>query len=272
VPKTRIRLIRSHAEFRQCEDLQKTVWGGLSVSSEVMLVTQKYGGVVLGAFAEGRLAGFLYAFLARRNGKTIHWSHMMAVAPGLRDRGLGFEMKLAHRKLALERGIKSVCWTFDPLQSRNATLNLARLGAQAEEYIVDCYGHFPSKIEKGLPSDRLVVNWQIASSRVRRRLQTDPPELLPPNCGRINETESNAKGFLKNHRLHLNLGDRRLAMEIPANTDEMRAGDSLLASKWRLEAREAFQSYLARGYQIESFIPPGAQGRRNAFYVFRRND
>jgi predicted GNAT superfamily acetyltransferase len=270
VPAVEVRPIKAHSEFRQCERLQKAVWGSLSVSGEVMTVTQKYGGVILGAFAGGRLAGFLYAFLARRNGKTIHWSHMMAVAPDYRNQGLGFRMKLAHRKLALERGIRSICWTFDPLQSRNAALNIARLGALPEDYVADCYGHFPSKIEKGLPSDRFVINWPIGSSRVRERLRQKP--LTHPIFGyaQVNETKTGSRDFLKNRRLHFKLTDKLLLVEIPSNTDEIRAKDVHLAREWRLETRRIFQRYLAAGYKVEDFITPDRLTNWRCFYVLKR--
>src|SRR5215472_9678330 len=146
--RTQIRLLKSLSEFQECERIQKAVWGAVSVASEVMVVTQRYGGVVLCAFVDSVCVGFIYAFLARRHGRLIHWSHQMAVREGFRNLGIGFEMKMAHRQHALEQGLKSICWTYDPLQSRNAVLNLARLGAQVEEYLPDCYGSFPSLIEK----------------------------------------------------------------------------------------------------------------------------
>src|SRR3989449_5042609 len=214
----RVRLLKTQGEFRQCERLQQIVWGTLGVSSEVMTVTQKYGGVVLGAFVGDRLAGFICAFLARRRDRLIHWSHMMAVAPEDRDRGLGFRMKLEHRRLALARGIKSICWTYDPLQSRNAALNVSRLGARVEEYVPDCYGHFPSRIEKGLASDRFVVNWRIALPVVARRLKKAPPaqgSLLLP---RVNETRLNAQGLLVNRKIFWGVHEPRLLVEIPSNT------------------------------------------------------
>ena len=122
MPRFQIRPLRSLEEFRACERIQLDVWGNLAVGSELMTVTAKYGGAVIGALAGSKVVGFIYAFLARRHGRLIHWSHMMAVEARVRDRGLGFRMKLAHRKTALEQGIKSICWTYDPLQSRNAAL------------------------------------------------------------------------------------------------------------------------------------------------------
>src|SRR5690348_11239660 len=84
-----IRSLEKHKEFKECENAQKAIWGGLSVASEVMLVTQKAGGAVLGAFIHGKLVGFIYALLARHNGQISHWSHMMGILPEYRSQGLG---------------------------------------------------------------------------------------------------------------------------------------------------------------------------------------
>lgn len=265
-----VRLLKNHEEFQECERIQKAVWGVVAASRELMSVIQKYGGAVLGAFVNRRMVGFILAFLARRKSRLIHWSHMMAVEPGFRDLGLGLGMKLAHRRLALQQGIKSICWTYDPLQSRNATLNIFRLGAQVEEYIPDCYGHFPSRIEKGLPSDRFVVNWHIDSRRVAHRLRRRLPN--PPNfeLPQANETRLNAQKYLENRRLHLNLGYPRLLVEIPANTDEMRARSLPLARRWRFEARKVFEHYFSAGYQVQDFIPPSGATLDRCYYLLRQ--
>src|SRR6516225_11276143 len=184
--RTQIRLLKTLAEFQECERIQKAVWGAVSVASELMLVTQKYGGTVLGAFVDSECVGFVYALLARRHGRLIHWSQQMAVREGFRDLGIGFKMKMAHRQHALQQGLRSICWTYDPLQSRNAVLNLARLGGQVEEYVPDCYGHFPSLIEKELPSDRFVVNWKIASTGGGRVSRDDPPQVTTATVPSVN--------------------------------------------------------------------------------------
>lgn len=270
MPRVEIRLLNSHDEFRQCEHLQKIVWGTLGVSSEVMVVTQKYGGLVLGAFVGDQLAGFVYAFLARRRGRLVHWSHMMAVAPGYRDRGLGFLMKLEHRRLALARGIKSICWTFDPLQSRNAVLNIHRLGARVEEYARDCYGNFPSRIERGLPSDRFVVDWRILSPVVKRRLKQGPVTPRDLHLPRVNMTRVNSRGLLVNVEVFLNLRHPWLLVEIPTNTDEIRRQSIELAGRWRIQIRRIFEKYLAAGYRVENFVPLSVVGELHGFYVLRR--
>lgn len=265
-----IRPLRRYEDFRQCERIQTNVWGAVSASAELLFVTQKNLGMVLGTFAGRRLVGFLFAFLGRRHGRLIHWSHMMAVERAYRDRGLGLKMKLAHRHHALEQGIQSIAWSFDPLQSRNAALNLARLGAEVDEYIPNCYGRFPSAIEKGLPSDRFVMNWRIASRRVQRKLAGERPPLDQAILTPVNRTVPDSRGLPVNQPLRLALLDSRLLVEIPTNTDRMRLLDIKLALRWRLETRRIFQSYLTAGYRVEDFLPPTAASDNRAFYVLAR--
>lgn len=272
MPRIRVRPLGKLEEFRECERIQKAVWGNVGVGSEVLAVTQKYGGVVLGASVSGKMVGCLYAFLARRHGRLIHWSHIMAVRPAYRNLGLGFRMKLAHRRLALAQGLKSICWTFDPLQSRNAALNLGRLGARVEEYIPDCYGEFPSAIERGLESDRFVVNWRIASRAVERRLRVGPPASVLPPWPRANDTALNLRGFLENRRIRLSLRDRRLLVEIPANTDLMRARNLALARRWRFETRRIFVCYLSAGFRVKDLVRPGDAPEGRCYYVLGRTE
>ena len=269
MPQVSIRRLKAAEEFRASERIQKHVWGSVGVSAEVLTVTAKHGGAVLGAFVGGSLAGFLYAFLARRHGKLIHWSHMMAVEGRFRDLGLGFRMKLAHRRLALAEGVRAICWTYDPLQSRNAYLNIRRLGGLVEEYIPNCYGQFPSLIEKGLASDRFVIEWAIASKRVVTRLDRRGARPLNPAWTAVNPTRKNRRGFLENQTLKLRERAPRLLVEIPADTDRMRAQALSLARRWRLEMRTTFRSYLRAGYRVTDFFPPAQPGGR-CFYLLER--
>jgi len=267
LPRIEIRRLNNIHEYRECERLQMEVWGGLGVGSEVLLATQKCGGMVLGAIAKGKLLGFIYAFLGRYHGRVVHWSHLMAVGKHHRDKGLGFRMKLAHRELALQEGIKSIYWTYDPLQSRNASLNIVRLGARVEEYIPDCYGRFTSSLEKSLPSDRFVVNWQVASGRVARRLRGPLLRHVDLNLPRVNETGRNSEGFVVNRGISFSFAEPRLLLEIPTNTEEMRDHDLRLAGRWRLETRRMFQSAFESGCEVLDFITTGTGDNRRAFYV-----
>ena len=262
-------------EFDACERIQEMVWGNVGVSGELLSVTQKYGGTVLGSIVNERVVGFIYAFLARRKGRLIHWSHLMAVEPKFRDHGLGFRMKLVHRQHALIAGISSICWTYDPLQSRNAALNIGRLGGRAEDFVPNCYGRFPSAIERGLESDRFVVNWRIRSARVARRLKGFRPEgrVLKSvlRSERLNETQLNSAGFPENRRIHLHLNRPTLLVEIPKETDRMRAEALGLARRWRKETQKLFSHYFGLGYRVEDFVPPGSPSDGRCFYVLRRH-
>jgi predicted GNAT superfamily acetyltransferase len=269
MPGVEVRLLKNIDEYGQCEPVQTHVWGGPAVTREVLAVTQKYGGAVVGTLLDGKVVGFIYAFLAQYHGRLVHWSHLMAVEAEYRDQGFGFRMKLVHRKIALAHGIKSICWTFDPLQSRNARLNISRLGAVAEEYVPDCYGRFPSLLEKGLPSDRWVVNWRIATTRVEARLRGETTP-FDPALPRANVTRLNAQGFPQNRTIRLDLAPRRLLVEIPTQTDAMRSQAMPLALRWRLEARRIFQHYLAKGYRVEEFFPPQPATEGRCYYLLRR--
>jgi predicted GNAT superfamily acetyltransferase len=268
MPHTQIRPLRTHEEFRACEDVQNEVWGKVAVSAEVLLVTQEHGGAVIGALVDGELCGFIYAFLARHDGHLVHWSHLMAVRERQRDQGLGFRMKQRHRRLALERGIRSICWTYDPLQSRNAALNVGRLRAEVERYVPNCYGQFPSTIERGLPSDRFVVNWHVASGWEQKRRQAQHENTSALALPRINQAEVNSNGFLENRSIESELTHPALLVEIPGNADDMRRRASDLACRWRMETRGIFQGYLRTGYRVLDFVRDAGQGR--CFYVLRR--
>jgi predicted GNAT superfamily acetyltransferase len=265
-----IQPLRSTQQFKACEDIQIEVWGKLSVSAELLKVTQEHGGTVLGALVDGKPCGFVYAFLARYRGHLVHWSHIMAVRENKRDRGLGLRMKRMHRRVALQQGIRSICWTFDPLQSRNALLNISRLGAGVEEYVPDCYGAFASTIEKGLPSDRFVVNWRIATADVRKRLQMRSTPQPTPSLPHVNETMTNQDGFLENRRIVYHLSGRRLLVEIPACTDIMRRDAAELAHRWRTETRVIFQGYFKASYRVTNFIREQDSKSCRCFYVLSR--
>jgi predicted GNAT superfamily acetyltransferase len=264
-----VRQLGTLDECRQCEHIQKLTWGAPGVTCEAMTAATKYGGVLIGALAGGKVVGFLFAFLAQYHGHLAHWSHMMAVEGKYRDQGLGFKMKLVHRQVAIERGIKSICWTFDPLQSRNAFLNISRLGALPEEYVVDCYGRFPSLLERGLPSDRWVANWRVSTRRVENRLRGKIP-LFNPKLPRVNVTRRNKKGFVENAGICLELTDRKILVEIPNQPQTMRAEALPLAWRWRKEARQIFQTYLGKGYRAEDFFPPQPATEGASVYLLQR--
>ena len=132
-----IRPLGGRAEREACVALQERVWGDAfadRVPASVLMIALETGGVASGAFLDGRLVGFVFGITGLREGRPIHWSDMLAVAPEHRGEGIGHRLKLHQRALLLERGVETVRWTFDPLEARNAHINLRRLGAVAGEY------------------------------------------------------------------------------------------------------------------------------------------
>jgi len=169
----RIAPVTKLAEFESCVEVQLAVWGYSDsdvVPKRVFIVAQRIGGQVLGAFAGEMLVGFAMALPGYRDGKPYLHSHMLAVLPEYRNAGLGRRLKLAQRDDALARGFDLMEWTFDPLEIKNAHLNIARLGAIARRYLRNIYGPSTSPLQGGLPTDRLIVEWWLRSARVRRAL------------------------------------------------------------------------------------------------------
>ena len=169
----RIAPLTELAEFERCVEVQLAVWGysdGDLIPRRVFLVAERIGGQVIGAFDGETLAGFAMSLPAYRDGRAYLHSHMLAVLPGYRNAGLGRRLKMAQREDALARGIDRMEWTFDPLEIKNAHLNIARLGAIVRRYRRDFYGPSTSPLQGGLPTDRLVAEWWLRSARVRRAL------------------------------------------------------------------------------------------------------
>lgn len=157
-------------EMRACVALQKEVWNFTDaelVPLRLFVVASKIGGQVVGAFEAHQLVSFLLAIPGARHGRSYLHSHMLAVRADYRNRGLGRRMKLFQRDDAISRGFELIEWTFDPLEIKNAYLNLEKLGAIARRYNVNQYGITSSPLQGGLPSDRLIAEWWLQSDRVQ---------------------------------------------------------------------------------------------------------
>jgi predicted GNAT superfamily acetyltransferase len=173
-----IRHCHTVQEFEQMVELEFAVWGFGErdvVPSQMYVVAAKIGGQVLGAFIDDKMVGFALAYPGIRDGLPYLHSHMAAVLPEYRDFGLGRQLKLAQRDDALARGIPLIEWTFDPLQTRNAYFNICRLGVVVRRYLLDVYGSTSSPLHCGLPTDRLVAEWHLASQRVATVLAGKEP-------------------------------------------------------------------------------------------------
>jgi predicted GNAT superfamily acetyltransferase len=169
----RIAHVTDLADYERCVEVQLAVWGysdGDLIPRRVFIVAQRIGGQVIGAYSGETLVGFAMSLPGYRDGHAYLHSHMLAVLPEYRNAGIGRRLKLAQRDDALARGFDLMEWTFDPLEIKNAHLNIARLGAIVRRYIRDFYGPSTSPLQGGLPTDRLVAEWWLQSDRVHRIL------------------------------------------------------------------------------------------------------
>lgn len=222
-----IRELVSVAELKSAEMFQRLVWGDDDPvdNSDLMLAIQHEGGLLAGAFQAKRMLGFLFAFPC--SAPATQHSHRLAVHPESRGMGLGAKLKWFQRDWCLERRIAMVRWTFDPLLSVNAALNIARLGATAGIYHDDYYGEMCG-INAGVPSDRLVAEWQLDGAGVTERARTGkvPHAQEPHDAGYIS---------------------------IPFHFSNLIKTDQAQAISERLRVRSEMQQMFAQGYRIVGF-------------------
>ena len=278
----RIERLSEINRYHECESLQERVWGldGIDVVPlHLMITMQKSGGLILGAFDEtDRMVGFLLGFLGARDGnvrRPKHCSHMMGVLEEWRGRGVGYRLKLAQREHALSQELDLVTWTYDPLESLNAALNIGKLGAVCGTYVRDLYGPMTDGLNAGLSTDRFCVDWWIDSDRVRTRLSGDRPRpslaaVLDRGAVLLNPATVGSDGLprpapaLERSRASIVL------IEIPANVRAIKAADMGLARRWRERTREAFEERFAVGYTVSDFLSEEEGGVGRSWYVLER--
>ena len=264
-------------EFRQCEQLQDRIWGPDDigrVSSLVLITAEDNGGSAIGAFVdEDRLVGFVCSFLGFADNGTLKLcSVLMAVDLELQKGGIGYHLKLAQREAALAQGVELITWTFDPLASLNAHLNIHKLGCVTSRYLVNCYGIAQGGINAGLPTDRFLVEWWVGKPWVDSRLRGMPAE---PTAGArwVNEVAPHPHtGLPVCQGCALDLDDPVLLVEIPENIRTLKMADIDLARSWRLELRRVFPHYFAQGYQVTGFSRREHGGAMRPCYILSRGD
>lgn len=169
-----LRHCKEIAEFQACVSLQKEVWNFSDadlIPVRMFVVASKIGGQIIGAFDGATLVGFALSIPGARNGNAYLHSHMLAVREPYRNLGLGRRLKLAQRDEAVTRGFELMEWTFDPLEIKNAYLNIEKLGAIVRRYTLNQYGTSSSPLQGGLPTDRCVAEWWLKSKRVTDLLE-----------------------------------------------------------------------------------------------------
>ena len=233
-PSVEIREVTTIDEYDACIKLQRDVFGlpDLEISPRRhLIVSNRAGGWTLGAFANGRLIGFVHHLAAAKGDYIFGYSHMMAVDVEFQNKGVGAQLKWAQRERALSEGRDYIKWTFEPMRARNAHFNLNRLGVVVREYAVNFYGtdYSTNPAEKesvsGLDSDRLFASWELNDPRVA--------------------------AFSRREEVLLDEAER--AIEIPTDFAALLKSDPELAKREVVRVRNEFVRTLKEGFVCRAF-------------------
>ena len=280
-----IRLIETPEEMVLVEELQRLVWpdSETDVVPLHMLITAVHnGGLVLGAFQKEEMIGFVFGFPGLDGTpdgpRPKHCSHMMGIHPDHRDKGMGFALKRAQWQMVRHQGLDHITWTYDPLLSRNAYLNIAKLGAVCSTYRCSEYGDMRDGLNAGLPSDRFQLDWWINTQRVLSRLGKRPrPALKLMHTRRAGlhpfyPLHTNSRGWVHPPEEVPPFDDRLLMAEIPADFPALKSADFALARDWRFFTRELFETAFEKKYIITDFIFDLEEGEPRGFYVLTHGE
>ena len=290
-----LRILEKPGEMVAVGSLQEIIWPSEwrdSVPVHLLVAMVHGGGLLIGAYdidsTIDLLAGFVFGFPAmyqtQEGPRYKHHSHMMGVHPDHRDQGLGFALKRAQWQMVRRQGIDRITWTFDPLLSRNANINIAKLGAVCNTYLESYYGEMRDGLNIGLPSDRFQVDWWVNTQRVNHRLskrargRLDLAHFLAAGTKLLNPTQVDGQG------LAVPATDAGIALakidpendpvvlvEIPADFQALRQQAPELAYDWRLHSRSLLTGLFASGYLVTDFVfLPGNYAR--SFYVLTHGE
>jgi predicted GNAT superfamily acetyltransferase len=255
--KIRIKPLRTRIEYEKCPVIQKEVWGHKDVDLipvHMICISVEFGAILLGAFRGKELVGFVYSFPAFFEGKLCQHSHLLAVLPQYQGYGIGKKLKWAQREHALNQRYDLITWTVDPLQARNANLNLHTLGAVTRIYYQNFYG-FINSLTAGadIPTDRFLMEWWIKEKKIEKRRKkqylTYDLSKIPVALERIRKDD---KSFLP-FRPDLSLEQKSILVEIPRNIKEFYHNASI-SMKWLDSVRRVMTHYFFCGYRAEDFV------------------
>ncbi len=269
---------RNPSDYNNCVEIQREVWRFEDIDIvpvATLMVIGEYGGILLGAYSSiGEMIGFACSLLGSIDGELIQHSHMLGVRTAYRNFNVGYKLKLAQRKEALKHKIRTITWTFDPMQPLNAYFNLGKLGAWADSYKENFYGETTSVLHRGLPTDRLLVRWDLNAREVDRRLEDGPPrrdlrkELRKVRC--INSLHELVPGVPACSGLKLNCTEPEFLFEIPYNLPDVKIRNLGVALEWQGKMRQVFRAYFKKGCVATDFWIAEDEGHQRAFYFLQK--
>jgi predicted GNAT superfamily acetyltransferase len=276
-----LHILETPEEMLAVEQLQRLVWAAPDIEivpKDMLLAMVHNGGLAIGAYVGTDLVGVSFGFpgtYPTPDGPRLkHHSHILAVHPHWASQGIGFALKRAQWQMVRKQGIDRITWTYDPLLSRNAHLNIARLGAVCSTYLRSEYGEMHDGLNAGLPSDRFQVDWWINTERVRRRLSRRTRPSLTLQHYRMAEAtllealSGSTLAAIQPPQVPPGLAGTLLLVEIPFDFMALKAAHLPLARAWRSYTRAIFEQAFATGYLVTDFVHD--QGR--SFYVLTHGE
>lgn len=271
-------------EMRPAVELQRTYWGTdleSVVPGHMLYSIVNAGGHVLGAYDADRLIGVLIGQVAlnpdvnRPLSERLHIaSKRMVVLPEYRSHGIGARLKLAQRQALIQQGINMVTWTFDPLLSINAYLNIRKLRGECRLYLPDYYGTDDAGgLSRFGSSDRLLIEWHVNAPEVVKALDNRYPlrswedyvraELPIANPATRNEHDV----LTPSTEWSLGADQDSLLVEIPSHYEDLVIAEPNIAPVWQTHIRTGFTRLFAAGYVVTDFIHNREAGIERSFYV-----
>lgn len=264
-----IRSLHSIEEMDEVRLLESKIWGMEdSIPTHQTITAAKNGGLVLGAYFEGKMIGFQYSFPGF-DGQSIYLcSHMLGIDQEYRNKGVGKLLKIAQQEEALKLGYDLITWTYDPLETANGYLNIAKLGGVCSTYIENCYGEMEDLLNSGIPSDRFLVEWHIAKEK-----EHNPFEEIELNEA-INRSligwEENNEGLpipiIKNSILK----NEFTYVAVPKDFRTIREVNIDVAREWRMATREIFKKLFQSGWHVNGFLKNTQSDLPVHFYVLKK--
>ena len=275
-----IRLLESPEEMTAVEDLQRIVWPGSEtevIPTHLLITAHHNGGIVLGAFVADKMVGFVFGFpgleMLPDGPHPKHCSHMMGVHPEWRDSSIGFALKRAQWQMVRHQGLDHITWTYDPLLSRNAYLNIAKLGTVCNTYHRSEYGDMRDGLNAGLPTDRFQVDWWLNSRRVEHRLSKHArgrltlEQFTKADIQPLYTLQARTDNLLRPPEHFSPLSGSLLLAEIPPDFMALKAADFALARDWRYFTREVFETAFADGYLVTDFVFDRISDQMRSLYI-----
>lgn len=275
--------LTDYGDLLACETIQREAWKMTDdrdiVPAHMLKPVAEHGGIVLGAFnRDSQLIGFVFGFIGKTDDERAGWmgtpylfcSEMMGILPEYRSQSVGHRLKLAQRDFALAEGYRLMIWTYDPLLSLNANLNITKLGCIARHYVEDAYGQMGG-IYAGLNTDRFSVEWWIGSRHVQDVLDArgspGSAEWLDRDVPAANQIAMRANQLPEPLTINLSAGEPEYLVEFPADIQAVKQTDLGLAIAWRAHTRQLFEEAFGRGYAVRGFSRGSGDSTGRSFYL-----